>query len=179
MLSETDDELSVCLHQALKGRRYLIVLDDVWDVKPWDDTSRFFPDENNGSRIIVTTRESSVADYTGSGRSHHRMNLLKDDESWNLLRQKAKASQDFWEQVSKNISSTEVDKGAFPEDYEIRSSKLINLLVAEGLVRPLSGKSLKGAADMHLKALVDRNLIFVRQQGIDGNAKSYGICTTS
>ncbi|KAL0421973.1 UNVERIFIED_CONTAM: putative disease resistance protein [Sesamum latifolium] len=65
--------------------------------------------------------------------------------------------------------------GAFPEDYEIRSSRLINLLVAEGLVRPISDKSLEGAADMHLKALVDRNLIFVRQQGTNGNAKSYGI----
>ncbi|KAL0384880.1 UNVERIFIED_CONTAM: putative late blight resistance proteinR1B-16 [Sesamum radiatum] len=239
-LSKTDDELSLCLHQALKGRRYLIVLDDMWDVNTWDNIRRFFPDENKGSRIIVTTRESSVADYTGSGRSHHQVNLLKDDESWSLLHQKvfapdetcspelekvgkkiakdcrgiplsilvvggilsqAKASQDFWEQVLNNISSTVADKvahfsnmlslsynhlpnhlkpcflyiGAFPEDYEIRSSKLIKLLVAEGLVQPISDKSLEGAADMHLKALVDRNLIFVRQQGINGNAKSYGI----
>ncbi|KAL0384873.1 UNVERIFIED_CONTAM: putative late blight resistance proteinR1B-14 [Sesamum radiatum] len=81
MLSKTDDDLALCLHQALMGRRYLIILDDVWDVKPWDDTRRFFPDENNGSRIIVTARESSVADYTGSESLHHQMNLLKDDDS--------------------------------------------------------------------------------------------------
>ncbi|KAK4402240.1 putative late blight resistance proteinR1B-12 [Sesamum angolense] len=214
LLRKTDDELALCLHQALMGRRYLIVLDDVWDVKPWDD-KRFFPDENNGSRIIVTTRESSVADYTSSESSHHQMNLLKDDDSWNLLRQKlfvpeetcsselenAKTNQDFWEQVSDNVSSTVADKdehfsnilslsynhlpnhlkpcflymGAFPEDYEIRSSRLINLLVAEGLVRPISDKSLEEAAKMHLKALVDRNLIFVRQQGTNGKVKSYSI----
>ncbi|KAL0421979.1 UNVERIFIED_CONTAM: putative late blight resistance proteinR1B-8 [Sesamum latifolium] len=240
MLGKTDDELSLCLHQALKSRRYLIVLDDVWDVKPWDDMRRFFPDDNNGSRIIVTTRESSVADYTGSGSSSHQMNLLKDDDSWNLLRQKvfapeetcsselenvgkkiakdcrglplaihviggilsqAKTNQDFWEQVSGNVSSTVADEdehfsnilslsynhlpnhlkpcflymGAFPEDYEIRSSRLINLLVAEGLVQPISDKSLEEAAKMHLKTLVDRNLIFVSQQGTNGNAKSYSI----
>ncbi|KAL0335555.1 UNVERIFIED_CONTAM: putative late blight resistance proteinR1B-12 [Sesamum radiatum] len=240
LLRKTDDELALCLHQALMGRRYLIVLDDVWDVMPWDDTRRFFPDENNGSRIIVTTRESSVADYTSSESSHHQMNLLKDDDSWNLLRQKvfvpeetcsselenvgkkiakdcrglplaihviggilsqAKTNQDFWEQVSDNVSSTVADKdehfsnilslsynhlpnhlkpcflymGAFPEDYEIRSSRLINLLVAEGLVRPISDKSLEEAAKMHLKALVDRNLIFVRQQGTNGKVKSYSI----
>ncbi|KAL0357377.1 UNVERIFIED_CONTAM: putative late blight resistance proteinR1B-16 [Sesamum calycinum] len=240
MLSKTDDELSLCLHQALKSRRYLIVLDDVWDVKPWDDTRRFFPDDNNGSQIIVTTRESSVADYTGSGSSHHQMNLLKDDDSWNLLRQKvfapeetcspeleyvgkkiakdcrglplaihviggilsqAETNQDFWEQVSDNVSSTVADKdehfsnilslsynhlpnhlkpcflymGAFPEDYEIRSSTLVNLLVAEGFVRPMSDKSLEEAAKTHLNALVDRNLIFVSQQGSNGNAKSYSI----
>ncbi|KAL0384879.1 UNVERIFIED_CONTAM: putative late blight resistance proteinR1B-12 [Sesamum radiatum] len=222
------------------GRRYLIVLDDVWDVKPWDETRRFFPDDNNGSRIIVTTRESSVAYYTGSQSSYHQMNLLKDDESWNLLHRKvfapedtcsselgkigkkiakycrglplvvhviggilsqAKTNQDFWEQVSDNVTSTVADKGeqysnilslcynrlpnhlkpiflymgAFPEDYEIRSSKLIKLLVAEGFVQPISGKSLEETAKMHLKALVDRNLIFVRQQGTNGNVKSYSI----
>ncbi|KAL0421983.1 UNVERIFIED_CONTAM: putative late blight resistance proteinR1B-16 [Sesamum latifolium] len=213
-LRKTDDELALCLHQALMGRRYLIILDDVWDVKPWDDIRRFFPDENNGSRIIVTTRESSMADYIGSGSLHHQMNLLKDDESWNLLRQKvfapeetcspelekAKTSQDFWEQVSENVSSTAADKGesfsnilslsynhlpnhlkpcflymgTFPEDYEIHSSRLINLL-AEGLVRPISDKTLEGAAEMHLKALVDRNLIFVHQQKTNGNVKSYSI----
>ncbi|KAL0421988.1 UNVERIFIED_CONTAM: putative late blight resistance proteinR1B-13 [Sesamum latifolium] len=94
MLGMSNDQLALRLHQALKGRRYLIVLDDMWDIKPWDDTSRFFPDENNGSRIIVTTRESIVADYTGSGSSHHQMNLLKDDESWNLLSQKVFAPGD-------------------------------------------------------------------------------------
>ncbi|KAK4427716.1 putative late blight resistance proteinR1B-16 [Sesamum alatum] len=240
MLRTTDDELALCLHQALMGRRYLIVLDDMWDVKPWDDTRRFFPDENNGSRIVVTTRESSVADYTSLGSSHHQMNLLRDDESWDLLQQKVftpketfspelenvgkkiakdcrglplaihviggilsqeKTNQDFWEQVSNNVSSTVADKGeqfsnilslsynhlpnhlkpcflymgAFPEDYEIRSSKLINLLVSEGLVRPISNKSFEEAAEMHLKALVDRNLIIVRQQGTNGNVKSYSI----
>ncbi|KAL0323261.1 UNVERIFIED_CONTAM: putative late blight resistance proteinR1B-14 [Sesamum angustifolium] len=240
MLSRTDVDLALRLHQALMGRRYLIILDDMWDVKPWEDIKRSFPNKENGSRIIVTTRESSVADYTASGSSHHQVNLLKDDDSWNLLRQKvfapeetcspelekvgkriakgcrglplaihviggilsqAKRSEDFWEQVSDNVSSTIADKGeqfsnilslsynhlpnhlrpcflymgAFPEDYKIRSSRLINLLVAEGLVRPILDKSLEEAAEMYLKALVDRNLIFVSKKGANGNVKSYSI----
>ncbi|KAK4427725.1 putative late blight resistance proteinR1B-16 [Sesamum alatum] len=240
MLQESYDKLALLLHKTLKGRRYLIVLDDMWDVKPWDDTRRFFPDDNNGSRIIVTTRESSVVDYTSSGSSHHQMNLLKDDESWNLLCQKVfapeetcspelekvgkiiakncrglplaihviggilsqtKRSQAFWEQLSYYVSSTVADQGeqysnilslsynhlpdhlkpcflymgAFPEDYEIRTSKLIKLWVAEGFVRPISDKSLEEAAEIHLKALVDRNLIYVRQQETKGNVKSYSI----
>ncbi|KAL2241904.1 putative late blight resistance protein homolog R1C-3 [Sesamum indicum] len=240
MLERAGADLGLHLYQALIGRRYLIVLDDMWDIKPWDDIRRFFPNKENGSRIIVTTRESSVADYTASGSSHHQVNLLKDDESWNLLRQKvfapqetcspelekigrriakgcrglplaihvicgilsqAKRSQDLWEQVSDNVSSTIADKGeqftnilslsynhlpdhlkscflymgAFPEDYAIRSSTLINLLVAEGLVRPISDKSLEEAAEMYLKALVDRNLIFVYRKGTNGNVKSYSI----
>ncbi|KAL0364747.1 UNVERIFIED_CONTAM: putative late blight resistance proteinR1B-13 [Sesamum angustifolium] len=54
MLEETNDELALRLHQALIGRRYLIILDDMWDVKPWDDIKRYFPDQSNGSQIIVT-----------------------------------------------------------------------------------------------------------------------------
>ncbi|KAL2254091.1 putative late blight resistance protein homolog R1B-16 [Sesamum indicum] len=240
MLEETNDELALRLHQALIGRRYLIILDDMWDVKLWDDIRRFFPDQSNGSRIIVTTRELGVADYTGTESLHHQMNLLKDDESWNLLRQKvfaseetcppelekvgkkiakdcrglplaihviggilsqAKTSQDFWDQVSDNVSSTVADKGeqfsnilslsynylpdhlrpcflymgAFPEDYEIRTSRLIKLWAAEGFVRPIPNKSLEEAAKMHLKALVDRNLLFVRRQETKENVKSYSI----
>ncbi|KAL0291064.1 UNVERIFIED_CONTAM: Disease resistance protein RPP13 [Sesamum radiatum] len=36
ILGISDDQLALRLHQALIGR-YLIVLDDVWDVEPWND----------------------------------------------------------------------------------------------------------------------------------------------
>ncbi|XP_022846275.1 putative disease resistance RPP13-like protein 3 [Olea europaea var. sylvestris] len=38
------------------GRRYLIVLDDIWDTKLWDDLKGFFPNDRTGSRILFTTR---------------------------------------------------------------------------------------------------------------------------
>ncbi|KAK4402467.1 putative late blight resistance proteinR1B-14 [Sesamum angolense] len=31
------EKLAECLYKNLKGRRYLIVMDDVWDTKAWDD----------------------------------------------------------------------------------------------------------------------------------------------
>ncbi|KAL8544405.1 hypothetical protein ACS0TY_004811 [Phlomoides rotata] len=49
---------------AIKGRicgesrRYLIVLDDIWSTKIWNDVRNIFPDDNNGSRIMLTTRLS-------------------------------------------------------------------------------------------------------------------------
>ncbi|KAL0384894.1 UNVERIFIED_CONTAM: putative late blight resistance proteinR1A-10 [Sesamum radiatum] len=80
------EDLDVRLHKNLKGRRYLIVLDDVWDVKAWDDVKRFFPDDNNGSRIILTTRQSEVAIYANSRSPIHDMKLLHSEPSWDLLR---------------------------------------------------------------------------------------------
>jgi len=49
------------IREHLKNKRYLIVVDDLWDKSVWNVISRAFPDEGNGSRVIVTTREEDVA----------------------------------------------------------------------------------------------------------------------
>ncbi|KAH6810268.1 hypothetical protein C2S51_024030 [Perilla frutescens var. frutescens] len=56
---ETVQELGEMLHKFLFGRRYLIVLDDVWDVKVWDEIQLYFPDNDNGSRITTRSYEFS------------------------------------------------------------------------------------------------------------------------
>ncbi|KAK4383491.1 putative late blight resistance proteinR1A-10 [Sesamum angolense] len=81
------DELAVRLHKNLKGWRYLIVMDDVWDVKAWDEVKRFFPDDNNSSRVILTTRQSEVAMYANHRSPIHHMALLSPKSSWDLLRE--------------------------------------------------------------------------------------------
>ncbi|KAL0370207.1 UNVERIFIED_CONTAM: putative late blight resistance proteinR1B-17 [Sesamum angustifolium] len=55
------EELAERLYKNLKGRRYLVVMDDVWDTKVCDDVKRFFPDDNNGSRIVLTSRRSEAS----------------------------------------------------------------------------------------------------------------------
>ncbi|XP_073284320.1 putative late blight resistance protein homolog R1C-3 [Primulina huaijiensis] len=80
------DQLAEDLYKSLKGRQYLIVMDDVWDTEFWDDIRRVFPDDNNGSRIILTTRLSEVAIHANSFSSIHHMSPLTLEESWNLLR---------------------------------------------------------------------------------------------
>ncbi|KAL2532801.1 Disease resistance protein RPP13 [Abeliophyllum distichum] len=84
-LMETQ-ELKMKLYQTLMGNRYLILMDDVWDINAWEEVKSLFPDEHNGSRIIFTTRLSGVA---ADSSSHiHRLNFLSLEQSWNLLRQK-------------------------------------------------------------------------------------------
>ncbi|XP_057800181.1 putative late blight resistance protein homolog R1A-4 [Salvia miltiorrhiza] len=56
-LSEkSEDELGLELYQHLIGRRFLIVMDDMWSIDAWDRIQRFFPENENCSRILVTTR---------------------------------------------------------------------------------------------------------------------------
>ncbi|KAL3833937.1 hypothetical protein ACJIZ3_008673 [Penstemon smallii] len=83
------EEMRLRVFQTLKGRRYLVVIDDMWSTNVWDDVKTYFPDDNKKSRIIVTTTLFDVADYVDpSGRHHHKMRLMEEEQSWDLLRKK-------------------------------------------------------------------------------------------
>ncbi|KAL0341538.1 UNVERIFIED_CONTAM: putative disease resistance protein [Sesamum calycinum] len=82
-----DDELGEKMYKRLFGEKYLIVLDDVWSTEIWDGLKLFFPKNRRGSRIVVTTRQSSLAVSLGS-QNPYLMNFLNKDQSWNLLCEK-------------------------------------------------------------------------------------------
>ncbi|XP_019176881.1 PREDICTED: putative late blight resistance protein homolog R1B-17 [Ipomoea nil] len=86
--SAFNNDLDAQLHKSLLGYRYLIIVDDIWTTDAWDDICRCFPDENNGSKILLTTRAVEVAQYAGSGEYSHEMRFLNDDEGWGLFCQK-------------------------------------------------------------------------------------------
>ncbi|GFQ05690.1 putative late blight resistance protein homolog r1a-4 [Phtheirospermum japonicum] len=83
MSGKMEAELGRNLLRCLSGRRYLVVLDDIWNTQVWYKLERFFPDNRKGSRIIMTTRLVDVARCAGTCT---RVPFLNDDESWNLLR---------------------------------------------------------------------------------------------
>ncbi|XP_049404980.1 putative late blight resistance protein homolog R1A-4 [Solanum stenotomum] len=82
-----DGELADELRRFLLTKRFLILIDDVWDDKVWDNIHMCFKDARNGSRIILTTRLSSVANYAKCESEPHHLRLFRDDESWTLLQQ--------------------------------------------------------------------------------------------
>ncbi|KAL0284405.1 UNVERIFIED_CONTAM: putative late blight resistance proteinR1A-10 [Sesamum angustifolium] len=94
MQDESDERLAEFLYKCLKGRRYLIVMDDIWDTDIWDAVRRLFPDDNNGSRVLLTTRLSDIAVYANSSSRLHQMRFLKEDDSWNLLCKKVFGEKD-------------------------------------------------------------------------------------
>ncbi|KAK4437303.1 putative disease resistance protein [Sesamum alatum] len=85
---ETVAELGERLHKKLFGRKYLIVMDDVWSIKAWDDLNLFFPNNRNGSRVMMTSRLLNVVVSLSSGEPY-LMDFLDKEKSWNLLCEKA------------------------------------------------------------------------------------------
>ncbi|KAI3934244.1 hypothetical protein MKW98_009225 [Papaver atlanticum] len=71
----------------LQGKKYLIVLDDVWDTDVWDALRSSFPRNNNGSIVLLTTRHKDVANYASSQPSTdiHELNVINEEESWQIF----------------------------------------------------------------------------------------------
>ncbi|KAH7841238.1 hypothetical protein Vadar_027460 [Vaccinium darrowii] len=52
----SDDKLGVEIFKYLKGRKYLIVMDDMWGIEAWNDIQKSFPKEHKGSKVLFTTQ---------------------------------------------------------------------------------------------------------------------------
>ncbi|GFP80135.1 putative late blight resistance protein homolog r1a-6 [Phtheirospermum japonicum] len=124
---ETEDQIGKSLYQSLCGRRYLIVLDAIWSMDAWDKIRLFFPDNDNRSRVVVTTRLSNLAVCLGSSRL--MMRILDQSERCPLelegigkevarrcrglplsivviggLLGKSDTTREYWENVAKHIN---------------------------------------------------------------------------
>ncbi|KAF3449655.1 hypothetical protein FNV43_RR10386 [Rhamnella rubrinervis] len=86
--SMDNNRLREKIKDLLRQSRYLIVLDDVWDVEVWDAIKLALPSNNRyGSRIMVTTRNGEVASSC-CVESHdfvYNLEPLPAEDSWELL----------------------------------------------------------------------------------------------
>ncbi|XP_047957596.1 putative late blight resistance protein homolog R1B-16 isoform X2 [Salvia hispanica] len=80
----SEDELGYKLYKRLIGRRYFMVMDDMWNIEAWDRVRRFFPDNKDGSRIVVTTRLSNLGSQFNYSYGLD-LKFLDEDASWNLF----------------------------------------------------------------------------------------------
>ncbi|PHT66870.1 Late blight resistance protein R1-A [Capsicum annuum] len=95
------DELADQLRKTLLPKRYLILVDDMWETRVWDDLIGCFQDANNGSRIILTTRNIEIANYTRFRSDPLQLRMFNEDESWELLRKKLFCEESFSPLLSK------------------------------------------------------------------------------
>lgn len=85
----TEEYFLTEIQKSLRGKRYLLVLDDVWSDDIWGRIDLAFPDENNGSRVLVTTRFLNVAKVADPESEPYKLQSLTDKESLQLLLKKA------------------------------------------------------------------------------------------
>ncbi|XP_027172933.1 putative late blight resistance protein homolog R1A-3 [Coffea eugenioides] len=227
-----EEDLALKVKRRLLKNRYLIVLDDVWDFDAWNGLEASFPDDGNGSRVILTSRLRGVAPQDKLDHEPYSLRQLAPNESWDLLKGKLYPGQDLappelceirqqivemcqglpltvvilagilsrmdlhdWKEAveglsSRNVSSTEqctatlelsykhlpdtlkacfLYFGAFPEDHEHNTKRLISLWVAEGFVHKTHPKRSEDVANDYLMELISRSLVTVsKPRSIDG-----------
>ncbi|KAL4562736.1 hypothetical protein LXL04_026766 [Taraxacum kok-saghyz] len=90
--SEMRANLITSLQNKLGSKRYLIVLDDVWDEDGgfWDDfkTCMLKVNSKSGSGILVTTRSLQIGTKSMS-EDFHALQSLTDDRCWCIFKERA------------------------------------------------------------------------------------------
>ncbi|XP_061946988.1 putative disease resistance protein RGA1 [Populus nigra] len=84
------DPLQRCLQQKLTGKKFLLVLDDVWEdyTDRWSKLKEVLRCGAKGSAVIVTTRIEMVAHRMATASVRH-MGRLSEEDSWQLFQQLA------------------------------------------------------------------------------------------
>ncbi|OMO93471.1 Disease resistance protein [Corchorus olitorius] len=86
-----DNMETVFLKMVIKGfllrRKYLIVLDDVWNINEWDVVNLALANNDHGGRVLLTTRNSELASASCRESADKVLNVepLPPEESWNLF----------------------------------------------------------------------------------------------
>ncbi|KAF3658255.1 dolichyl-diphosphooligosaccharide--protein glycosyltransferase subunit DAD1 [Capsicum annuum] len=173
------------LRRHILGKRYLILLDDLWDTDTWDKLTRPFPLADNESRIILSSRDMEVGLYGKCNTDLLNLRLLRLEESWELLEKRAFGEQscpDELLEVEKEIAQKfEVDVmkvielsydhlplqlkpcflylAHYPKDTQISRDLLKMYLRAEWLVKEKRMKSVEEVMEAYLDNLIFNILV--------------------
>ncbi|TQD84615.1 hypothetical protein C1H46_029817 [Malus baccata] len=84
------DELQNDLRRKVEGKKYLIVLDDVWNEnrEKWLSLKYLIMGGGKGSKILITTRSETVATISDTAKPY-TLRGLNQEESWFLFKEMA------------------------------------------------------------------------------------------
>ncbi|XP_059643733.1 disease resistance protein RPM1-like [Cornus florida] len=85
------NRLKLVINEFLQQRRYLVVFDDIWSIHDWEAVKYAFPNNNSGSRIVLTTRFGDIASTSckATGGNVYHLHQFSPEESWILFCRKA------------------------------------------------------------------------------------------
>ncbi|KAL5708354.1 hypothetical protein ACHQM5_019156 [Ranunculus cassubicifolius] len=81
----SEPEMMDKVSAIFKNRRYLVVLDDIWNKEAWDMLKSAFPNESNGSKVMLTSRNMDVAGYADQWGYSFAPRKMNEDEAWDLI----------------------------------------------------------------------------------------------
>ncbi|XP_042502314.1 putative disease resistance protein RGA3 [Macadamia integrifolia] len=89
------DPLQCKLKETLRGKRFLLVLDDIWNENAdyWDVLKIPFMAGKEGSKILVTTRSKLVSSLMRTD-ADFELDGLEDEDCWSLFSRRAFAGRD-------------------------------------------------------------------------------------
>ncbi|MED6118992.1 hypothetical protein PIB30_007882 [Stylosanthes scabra] len=81
------NSLQTELQKELTGRKFLVVLDDMWENQQnfWDNFLKPFLCENKGSKILVTTRNKNVDSMLSTTNFHRNLHPLSYEYCWSMF----------------------------------------------------------------------------------------------
>ncbi|XP_017700351.2 putative disease resistance protein RGA3 [Phoenix dactylifera] len=83
--AEENEVLEPMLSELLRNKKFFTVLDDVWDARVWDELLRKAMQSGLAdSRILITTRNISIAEQMGAIYSH-TVEKLSQEDGWSLI----------------------------------------------------------------------------------------------
>ena len=89
--------LTETLFHTLSSGRFLLVMDDVWSQKVWNDVLsvpvRNASKKQPGSRVLVTTRSAHLPQQMQAPLHQHRVKPLENDDAWSLLKKQLQPDQ--------------------------------------------------------------------------------------
>ncbi|XP_062182919.1 putative disease resistance protein RGA1 [Phragmites australis] len=76
------------LESALEGHKTLLVMDDVWDHRAWEDVLKtpLVNAVGRGSQVLVTTRHNMIARAMKAREPYHHVDKLDSEDAWSLLK---------------------------------------------------------------------------------------------
>ncbi|KAJ1426957.1 P-loop containing nucleoside triphosphate hydrolase [Sesbania bispinosa] len=111
--TNTDDNLNslqVKLQQSLSHTKFLLVLDDIWEGNyvDWNNLMYIFNAGDMGSKIIITTRDQSVALAMQTFLPIHYLEPLESEDCWSLLAKHAFGASNYQQRSNLEVIGREI-----------------------------------------------------------------------
>ncbi|KAH7834677.1 hypothetical protein Vadar_018500 [Vaccinium darrowii] len=153
------------LHQRLHGKKYLLLLDDVWEMVDLVAVGFPNPTQDSGCKVVLTTRKLEVCRKMGTD-TEVKVKVLQEEEAREMFYAnvedvvKLPDIKPLAEKIVRECDGLPLALKVVSEDSKIDKAELIEYLRAEGILsRDLTFAEAFDQGDAILQALIDASLL--------------------